>query len=137
MEYRASTEIDAPPDQVWDVLVDVSRWHEWDPHVERVDGEVTEGAAVTVHTTLSDRAFPVTVSELVPQQRMVWSSGMPLGLFKGARTFTLEATAGGTAYTAHEVFSGPLVKLIGRTMPDLQPSFDGHVAGLKDRVEGA
>lgn len=135
MQYRASTEIDATAEQVWEALVDVGTWHEWDPHVELVDGEVVEGGAVTVHTTLSDRAFPVTVSELVPNERMVWSSGMPLGLFKGARTFTLEESDGTTTYTAHEVFSGPLVKLIGRTMPDLQPSFDGHVAGLKARVE--
>lgn len=136
MEYRASTDIAAPADEVWATMVDVGRWHEWDPHVEEVGGTVVEGARVTVHTTLSDRAFPVTVSELDAPHRMVWSSGMPLGLFRGARTFTLQERDGVTTYTIHEVFSGPLLRLIARSMPDLQPSFDAHVAGLKAHVEG-
>lgn len=29
--------------------------------------------------------FPVMVSEFVPHSRMVWSGGMPFGLFKGER----------------------------------------------------
>lgn len=137
MEYRASIEIAAGAAQVWEVVTDVARWHEWDPNVVRVDGEVAPGARVTVHTTLSDRAFPVTVTDLDPPRRMVWSSGLPLGLFRGARTFTLDEHDGVTTYTAHEVFSGLLLPLIGRTMPDLQPSFDAHVAGLRERVESS
>lgn len=136
MEYRASVDVAAPAADVWAAVTDVARWHEWDRHVERVEGTVAPGAKVTVHTTLSERAFPVTVSELDAPHRMVWSSGMPLGLFKGARTFTLQERDGVTTYTAHEVFSGPLLRVIARSMPDLQPSFDAHVAGLKAHVEG-
>ena len=35
-----------------------------------------------------------------------------------------------------EQFSGPLLPLISRSMPDLQPSFDQFARGLKTRVEG-
>lgn len=135
MEYRASAAIAATAAEVWAVVTDVARWHEWDPNVVRVDGEVVPGGRVTVHTTLSDRAFPVRVSELDAPRRMVWTSGMPLGLFKGARTFTLDERDGVTTYTAHEVFGGLLLPLIRRSMPDLQPSFDAHAAGLRARVE--
>lgn len=137
MEYRASATIDAPAQRVWEAVTDLSSWPAWDPHATRVEGTVVEGGRVTVHTTLSDRAFPVTVTELDPPRRMVWSSGMPLGLFRGARTFTLVEREGVTTYTVHEVFGGLLLPLIRRTMPDLQPSFDGHVAGLKAHVEGS
>lgn len=34
-----------------------------------------------------------------------------------------------------EEYSGPLLALIWRSMPDLQPSFDAFAAGLKRHVE--
>jgi hypothetical protein len=34
-----------------------------------------------------------------------------------------------------EEFTGPLLPLIGRSIPDLQPSFDKFANGLKKRVE--
>jgi hypothetical protein len=60
---------------------------------------------------------------------------MPLGLFRGMRTFTLEPAPSGTRFTMEEVYSGPLLPLIRRTMPDLQPSFDAFAAGLRERAE--
>ena len=35
-----------------------------------------------------------------------------------------------------EEYTGPLLPLIWRSMPDLQPSFDRLARGLKARVEG-
>jgi hypothetical protein len=62
---------------------------------------------------------------------------MPLGLFRGVRTFTLTPVPGGaTAFAMREVFSGPLLGLIKRSMPDLQPSFDEFARSLKLRAEG-
>jgi hypothetical protein len=43
-----------------------------------------------VHSKISPgQAFRLTVREFVPARRMVWSGGVPLGLFKGKRVFTL------------------------------------------------
>jgi hypothetical protein len=68
---------------------------------------------------------------------MTWKGGMPLGLFKGVRTYRLEPEAGaGTRFTMDERYSGPLLPLIGRSIPDLGPSFDQFAGGLKQRVEG-
>jgi hypothetical protein len=36
-----------------------------------------------------------------------------------------------------EEYSGPLLPLIFRTIPDLQPSFDKFARGLKQRAESA
>ena len=36
-----------------------------------------------------------------------------------------------------EEYSGPLLPLIWRSMPDLQPSFDQFAAGLKARAEAS
>lgn len=130
------TTIRATPMAIWAILTDAERFPEWEPNVERVDGRIAEGERITVHTTLSDRAFPVTVSTFEPGQQMVWSSKMPLGLFHGARTFTLTPLAGGeTEVTTREVFGGWLLPIIGRTIPDLQPTFERFAAALKAEAE--
>ena len=135
MEFRATTVIDAPPEVVWGILTDAEGWPAWEPNVTRIEGRIAPGERITVRTRLSDRAFPATVEAFAPSERMVWASGMPLGLFRGARTFTLEPVGGGTRVTTHERFSGLLLPLIGRTIPDLQPAFDQFAAALKAEAE--
>jgi hypothetical protein len=136
MQFHASTTIDAPAQAVWDVLVDLASWHEWDPHVQSVSGTATLGGKVTVRTDLSSVAVPVEVAELDAPHRMVWTGGMPFGLFVGTRTFSLDEVDGTTTFTLHEDFTGALLPLMRRVLPDLQPAFDGQVAGLRARVEG-
>jgi hypothetical protein len=60
---------------------------------------------------------------------------MPLGLFRGVRTFTLQPAGMGTDFRIREEYSGPLLPLIWRSMPDLAPSFRQFADGLKRRVE--
>ena len=82
------------------------------------------------------RAFPVKVTEFRPGQGMTWSGGMPLGLFRGVRTFELSpAGDGATRFRMREEYSGPLLPLIWRSMPDLGPSFQQFAHGLKARAE--
>jgi hypothetical protein len=78
----------------------------------------------------------VKVTEFVPGQRMVWSGGMPLGLFKGVRTYTLAPQANGTTkFNMREEYKGPMLPVIWRSIPDLGPSFTQFANGLKQRVE--
>ena len=84
------------------------------------------------------RTFPLRVTGFDPGQRMVWTGGMPLGLFRGVRTFTLAPEGdGATRFAMREAYSGPLAPLIGRSIPDLGPSFRRFAAGLKARAESA
>jgi hypothetical protein len=70
-----------------------------------------------------------------------WDSGVmrvgtPLGLFKGVRTFTLSPAGDGrTHFRVREEYTGPLLGMMWRSMPDLGPSFDKFAEGLKRRVE--
>ena len=61
---------------------------------------------------------------------------MPLGLFKGQRTYSVTSEGDGTVtFAMREVFSGLLAPLITKSIPDLQPSFDEFAANLKTRSE--
>jgi hypothetical protein len=134
--FETTTIIDAPADRVWTVLRDTGSWPEWDSGIVRVEGELEEGERIKVVSELNPkRAYPVRVAVLEPG-RMVWRGGMPLGLFRGVRTYTVTPDGEGrTAFRMREEFSGPLLPLIWRSMPDMGPSFEQFARGLKQRVE--
>ncbi|MBL8348520.1 MAG: SRPBCC domain-containing protein [Rubrivivax sp.] len=135
--FEVTCQIHAPVARVWALLTDVAAWPAWNTTVPKVQGTVALGQQVTVYTTASPgRAFPVKVSELEPPRRMVWTGGMPLGLFTGRRTYTLrEDSPGSTTFTMSEAFTGPMAPLITRSIPDLQPLFDEFAVCLKRAAE--
>lgn len=136
-EYSATTTIEASPETIWAILTDAPSYPQWDPVADRIEGRIAPGETIKAYTKLSPgRAFPAKVTEFEPGRKMVWSGGMPLGLFKGVRTFTLEPQGdSATRFTIREVFSGPLLPLIGRSIPDMNSPFEQFVAGLKSRAE--
>lgn len=134
--YESSALIEAAPESVWAVLADGSQYPVWDSGVTKVDGDIVDGGKIVVHAEVSPgRAFPVLVA-LDPPRLMVWTGGLPFGLFRGTRTFGLDDAAGGvTLFTVREEYTGPLLRPIWRTMPDLGPSFERFARGLKACVE--
>jgi len=53
-----------------------------------------------------------------------------------SRTFTLEPIGSGqTRFTMTEVFTGPMMVLIGNSIPDLTATFEAFAAALKERAE--
>jgi hypothetical protein len=83
------------------------------------------------------RTFPVKVTKFTAPDRLVFTGGMPLGLFRGERTYTLSEDAQGTAFHMREEYTGPLAGAIGKSIPDLNPSFAQFANGLKARVESS
>ena len=136
-EFSASTYINASPEAIWEILTDAEHYPEWDPQAIRIEGTIAAGETVTAYTKLSpNRAFPAKVTEFLPGQKMTWTGGMPLGLFKGVRTFTLTPHEGGIVhFELREAFSGLLFPLFAKSLPDMTEPFEGFVAGLKARAE--
>jgi hypothetical protein len=137
MEYRASASIEAEPDTIWAILTDAPAYPDWDNDVLRIDGKIAPGERIKLYSALDPkRGHPIKVVGFEPGRAMTWKGGMPLGLFKGIRTFELTPEGNGvTRFTMAERFSGPLVPLIGRTLPDFGPSFEKFANGLKRRAE--
>jgi hypothetical protein len=135
--YESEALIDASPDTIWAILTDAPAYGAWDSGVDRVEGAIAPGETIKVHSQASPgRAFPVKVTDYRPATGMTWSGGMPLGLFRGVRTFTLAPQDGGrTRFHMREEYTGPLLPIIWRTMPDLGPSFEQFARGLKARAE--
>jgi hypothetical protein len=134
--YDAAATIEAPPETIWAILTDAPAYAEWDSGVERVEGRIAPGEKIKVVSEANPgRAFPVKVTAFEPARAMTWSGGMPLGLFRGVRTFALTPDGAATRFTVREEYSGPMLGLIWRSMPDLGPSFEQFARGLKQRAE--
>ncbi len=91
MHYSATSTIAADPATIWAILTNAEAFPEWEENVTKVEGSIADGESITVHTSLSDQAFPVVVGGWQEAKKMTWTGGMPLGLFRGVRTFTLTA----------------------------------------------
>ncbi len=134
--YDAEATIEATPETIWAILTDAPAYSEWDSGVQRVEGTIAPGQKIKVVSEANPgRAFPVKVTAFEPARAMTWSGGMPLGLFKGVRTFALTPNGTTTRFTMREEYSGPMLPLIWRSMPDLGPSFAQFARGLKARAE--
>jgi hypothetical protein len=135
--FATRTTIQAKPETIWRLLTDAPNYAEWNTTVTGVDGRIALGEQVTVHAKIAPgRAFPVKVVAFDPPTRMVWSSAMPLGLFKGERTYELRAAgAGSIEFAMREEYSGLMAPFITKSIPDLQPAFDEFAACLKARAE--
>jgi hypothetical protein len=138
MKFSVRTPIQAPPARVWALLTDAAAYPEWNSTVIGIDGEIARGSRIALTARVQPkRAFNLTVEELEDgdSKRMVWADGMPLGLFRGARSIEVVPTDEGCEFAMEEEFTGLMAPLITKMIPDLQPSFDQWAADLKATAE--
>lgn len=138
LSYRAETHVSAEPHAVWQALMNLAAYPEWDSGVTKVEGTISHGSRIVVHpATRPGRVLHVRVTELLENLQMTWTSGLPLALFRSVRTFTLKpAAGGGTDVVVEEDFRGPLLRVMRRSGLALQPLFEQFVVGLRAQVEG-
>lgn len=135
--FEVRRTIAAPPEAVWARLTDAQGLVSGGLGIRQLQGAIAAGARLKVTSEANPgRAFALRVSEFTPHRRMVWKGGMPLGLFTGTRTFSLTPATGGTDFYMREEFTGLLAPLVGKSIPDLQPSFEQFADGLRRLAEG-
>ena len=136
--YQVTRLIEAPIDRVWSLLTDVPEQARWNESLVSIEGHIAEGGTVSLVSKLNPRrTFRLKVSDVSPPRHMVWSDGMPLGSFRGVRTFDLADRAGQTEFSMREEYSGALAGLIVRSIPDMTESFDEYADSLKRAAETA
>jgi len=66
---------------------------------------------------------------------MTWTGGIA-PLFKGVRTFELTPQSNGsTRFVMAERFSGLMLPIVGRSLPDFGPVFERFAGDLKHEAE--
>jgi hypothetical protein len=138
---RIETAIDiaAPPQAVWDVLVDFAAYPDWNPFIRRLQGEARVGARLEV-TVQPPGGRPMTFKPTVlaaePERELRWLGRVLLpGLFDGEHGFRIERTAGGCRLHHGETFNGILVPLFDKMLANTERGFSALNEALKERVE--
>jgi hypothetical protein len=137
--YEAEADIQASPEAIWKLLTSASQYPSWNTTVDRVEGSIEPGQTIKVFVKVNPgRSFPVKVTTFEPGRRMVWSGGMPLGLFKGERTYDLAPPRNGVVhFKMREEYTGPMLGMIWKSIPDLGPAFIEFAQSLKSAAEKA
>jgi hypothetical protein len=131
LSCRVQTNIQARPETLWGLLTDAQGFPSWNSAVTAIDGQIDEGQKIKVHAPGTKRTFTPKVSGVKTNRRMMWIGGVP-GLFKGLRTFELvPRDDGSTDFIMRERFSGLMMPLAKRSMPDFGPVFRQYADDLK------
>jgi uncharacterized protein YndB with AHSA1/START domain len=135
--YSVTREIHAKPNVIWELLTDAPAYPNWNPAVLGIEGRIAPGERIELTSVVNPkRTFKLEVTEFNPPHTMVWADGMPLGLFKGVRTYRLTPQVDGpTTFLMEEVFSGLLEPMISKSIPDMTESFELFADGLKRAAE--
>lgn len=132
---RVELTIAATAERIWSLLTDANGFPRWNSTVTGVEGRISEGEKLRVHVPGTGRTFSPLVSGVVPNRCMTWTGGV-FPLFKGVRTFELRPDGdGSTAFTMAERFSGLMLPLVGRSLPDFGPVFERYANDLKHEAE--
>lgn len=139
---ETSVPIAASADRVWEVLVDLARYPEWNPWLTSAKGVVEPAARLTVRMAPPGRK-PVTfrprITHVEPGRELGWRSraGLP-GLYDGARIFRIIPFDGSHCRFEHsERWSGLLVPLVWRFVSaETRYGFVAMNEALATRAEG-
>lgn len=130
----SETVVDAEPETIWAVLVDVDRWPSWNSAVKRahMKGPLAEG------TSFRWKASSLTISsvfrEVKPPRTLGWS-GQTLRI-PALHEFTIDPGPHGTVVRSTESWEGLLASLFPRTMKrKLQRSLETGLECLKTEAE--
>jgi len=139
-ETQRSVDIAAPPATVWEVLVDLPGYPDWNSYSPRAEGELRPGGVVTITAKLGEEVQVVDnrVTVVEPGRRLCWHSmNWYQWLARGTRCRILEPAAhGATHFVHHEVMEGPLAGLIEALYrPRIDAGLERMNADLKREAE--
>jgi hypothetical protein len=118
MQVHVETVIAARPEDVWATLVDLPRFHEWNPFIREARGQVAVGRRVRVapRTTLGlPLAFRPVVTACEAPHAFSWTGQfLSSRLGRGEHTFAIEpAGPGRVRLIQHMIFAGLLPRVLG------------------------
>ncbi|MFP9192761.1 SRPBCC domain-containing protein [Natronosalvus vescus] len=132
--------IDAPPDVVWDVLLEFDAYPEWNPFIRAIEGSPIEGERLTVEIQPPGSRITTVRPEVLfveENRRLVWVGHLLVPYaFDGYHEFHLEPIEEGrkTMLLQRETFRGALVPILFDG-DRIERGFRGMNEAIKARAE--
>lgn len=135
--FASVVQIEAPPTQVWAVMADVDRWHEWTPTITSVRRHGRGPLAVGQWALVRQPRLPPALWRVVsvdPGHQFTWVSSGPGFRVTGSHAVG-SAPAGTRVTLAIEIegLFGPLLARLTGKLTDRYVALEG--ASLKKRCE--
>jgi hypothetical protein len=140
-EITTQIEIEAPAQVVWGILVDFERHPEWNPFIEEISGEATQGGQLSLTVRPPGgraMSFQPTVLAADEARELRWLGRVVLPrIFDGEHRFVLEPLGAARVRLVHsERFRGVLVPLLWRSFAGrTRDGFEQMNRALKERAE--
>ena len=129
-------EIEANPDEIWDVLVDFERWPNWNPAVKSVSLEGEAELGRSFRWKAGPGTITSTLRRLERPRELAWT-GRTFGI-AAVHVWQLEDEHGATRVRTEESWSGLPARLFRRSLGrTLQRSLEDGLRSLKRKVEGS
>jgi hypothetical protein len=141
-----SIEIAAPVALVWQVMIDVDRYSEWNPFIVSIDsdGQLAVGSAMTLHVKWEGGGGASSGERVTRMDAPIGGKGafeycftgwmQALAMVRATRVQTVEELAPrSTRYHTRESFGGWLAGAI--PLKKVQRGFELHARALKQRAE--
>jgi hypothetical protein len=141
-EIRTEIEIQAAPEMVWQTIIDLEKWTEWNPFIHHIIGKAKLGEEVdiTVTSQPKDMILHCTVIKTEPNKELRWKYHVvsPF-LFRGEHSFIIEKTKENRIrFIDREICNGLLVFTQAKNMDTAtRRGFEEMDIALKERVEGS
>lgn len=141
-ELHTEIDIDARPEQVWEILMDFADYPEWNPFIKSISGNAAVDSRLKVRIE-PDGDKPMTFEPKVVaadvNKKFAWRGKVLMsGIFDGQHEFILEPLADGkTRFVHREEFSGLLVPVVWPMLEaKTKRGFIQMNEALKKRAEG-
>lgn len=139
LTISAGLNIHAPAETVWQVLVDLERYPEWNPFTPRIESSLVVGDPITIHVRMRPGRQQIEhehVTRFIPGREFAWGTLFPAWLMQAERVQRVEALGPlDCSYYAYESFSGLGLPVVMGMKADIQRGFDAVALALKQRAE--
>ncbi|MBP7998152.1 MAG: SRPBCC domain-containing protein [Chloroflexi bacterium] len=139
-ELRTEIEIQASPEQVWQILTDLDKYPEWNPFIHHASGkaQVGEKVDITFQSGSKEMTLHCQVLAVTPSKELCWKYHViHPSLFRGEHHFTIEPMGSNQVrFIDREVFNGLFVPLQAKDIDTHSKlGFEAMDKALKARAE--
>jgi len=136
LEYSIGVHIKASPEKIWQLLTDAENYPKWSSTFTKITGDMSLGGSIKIKVPeVTNKVFNAQVKEFVPNKWMLWTNGTP-SLLVGKRSHQLTSQKdGSTFFELRECFTGLMVPVFARKLPNLIPIFECFANELKGACE--
>lgn len=141
LQITSQIEIDATPEQVWAVLIDLAAYNNWNSQIRVIEAPANIGTGSEVKLcaapgTEAERIFDVEITAIEIPHLLEWRGGEP-DTFWGTHRFKLHRVPPDkTRFKNSETFSGAMASaILEMSRTGLEGEFQAFNEALQRRVE--